>query len=62
MPKPEILSVCQVLAVVVRYFDQHRGDVCDALLDTITVEDGTAVEKHVYSNEHPFDKYNWIRE
>ena len=36
------VSVCQVLAVVVRYFDHNRGDVCDALLDTIAVEDGTA--------------------
>ena len=36
------VSTTQVLAVVVRYFDEDKQDVCDALLDTIEVEDGSA--------------------
>ena len=36
------ISVIQVLAVVVRYFDPSRQNVLDTLLDTITEEDGTA--------------------
>ena len=36
------ISVTQVLAVVVRYFDPSRQNVIDTLLDTIAVEDGTA--------------------
>ena len=35
-------SVTQVLAVVVRYFDEEKQDVTDALLDSIEVEDGSA--------------------
>ena len=36
------ISVTQILAVVVRYFDSNKHDVVDALLDTIKVENGTA--------------------
>ena len=36
------ISVTQVLAAVVRYFDPSRQNVIDTLLDTIAVEDGTA--------------------
>lgn len=36
------ISVSQVLAVVVRYFDVEKNDVCDSLLDSIVVEDGSA--------------------
>ena len=36
------ISVTQVLAVVVRYFDSCKQDVTDELLDSIVVEDGTA--------------------
>ena len=32
------ISVTQILAVVVRYFDSNKHDVVDALLDTIEVE------------------------
>lgn len=34
-------SVSQVLAVVVRYFDEKPQEVVDALLDTVEVADGT---------------------
>ena len=40
------ISVTQILAVVVRYFDSNKHDVVDALLDTIAVENGTA--QHLY--------------
>ena len=43
------ISVTQILAVVVRYFDSNKHDVIDALhalLDTIEVENGTA--QHLY--------------
>ena len=40
------ISVTQILAVVVRYFDSNKHDVVDALLDTIEVENGTA--QHFY--------------
>ena len=40
------ISVTQILAVVVRYFDSNKHDVVDALLDTIEVENGTA--QHLY--------------
>lgn len=36
------ISVTQVLAIVVRYFDTNKQNVVDALLDTVTVEYGTA--------------------
>lgn len=36
------ISVSQVLAIVVRYFDVEKGDVADRLLDSVTVENGTA--------------------
>ena len=36
------VSTSQVLAIVVRYFDFTKQDVCDALLDSIEVEDATA--------------------
>lgn len=36
------ISVSQVLAIVIRYFDIQRGDVVDNLLDTVSVENGTA--------------------
>ncbi|XP_047739955.1 uncharacterized protein LOC125178996 [Hyalella azteca] len=36
------ISVSQVLAVVVRYFDVEKNDVCDSLLDSIVIEDGSA--------------------
>ena len=37
------ISVTQILAVVVRYFDHNKQDVVDALLDSIVVEDGKAL-------------------
>lgn len=37
------ISVTQILAIVVRYFDVKKEDVTDALFDTVTVEDGTAL-------------------
>ena len=40
------ISVTQILAVVVRYFDSNKHDVVDALLDTTEVENGTA--QHLY--------------
>ena len=44
------ISVTQILAVVVRYFDSNKDDVVDdvvdALLDTIEVKNGTA--QHLY--------------
>ena len=40
------ISVTQILAVVVRYFDSNKYDVADALLDTIEVENGRA--QHLY--------------
>ena len=36
------ISVTQILAVVVRYFDPNRHNVVDALLDAIAVKNGTA--------------------
>ena len=36
------ISVTQILAVVVRFFDNKKLDVVDALLDTIIVENGSA--------------------
>ena len=36
------ISVTQVLAVVVRYFDPNKHNVVDTLLDTVAVENGTA--------------------
>ena len=36
------ISVTQVLAIVVRYFDFVKCDVIDAFLDSIIVEDGSA--------------------
>ena len=36
------ISVTQILAVVVRYFDLSKEDVVDALLDSVVVVDGTA--------------------
>ena len=36
------ISVSQMLAVVVRFFDTDKKDVANALLDTLCVEDGTA--------------------
>ncbi|GFN80995.1 proteinral transcription factor ii-i repeat domain-containing protein 2 [Plakobranchus ocellatus] len=36
------ISVTQVLAIVCRYFDMNQQNVVDALLDAITVENGTA--------------------
>ena len=36
------ISVTQILAVVVRFFDKKKLDVVDALLDTIIVENGSA--------------------
>ena len=36
------ISVTQVLAIVVRYFDKNASDVVDRLLDTVVVEDGSA--------------------
>ena len=38
------ISTVQVLAVVVRYFDSKKEDVVDALLDSIIVETGTALD------------------
>ena len=40
------ISVTQILAVVVLYFDSNKHDIIDALLDTIKVENGTA--QHLY--------------
>ena len=37
------ISVTQILAIVVRYFDHTQENVVDALLDTVVVEDGTAL-------------------
>ena len=37
------ISVTQILAVVVRYFDNTVHDVIDSLLETIVVESGTAL-------------------
>lgn len=36
------ISVNQTLAIVVRYFDADKQDVVDALLDKVSVENGTA--------------------
>ena len=36
------ISVTQVLAIVVRYFDAQKQDVCDVFFDSVTVEDGSA--------------------
>ncbi len=36
------ISVTQILAIVVRYFDVDKQDVVDGLLDTVSVENGTA--------------------
>ena len=36
------ICVNQILAIVVRYFDADKQDVVDALLDTVSVENGTA--------------------
>ena len=36
-------SITQVLAIVIRYFDFKRLDVTDALLDTVVVENGSAL-------------------
>ena len=40
------ISVTEILAVVVRYFDSNKHDVVDALLNAIEVENGTA--QHLY--------------
>ena len=40
------ISVTQILAVVVQYFDSNKHDVVDALLDTIEVKNGTT--QHFY--------------
>ena len=40
------ISVTQILAVVVGYFDSNKYDVVDALLDTIEIENGKA--QHLY--------------
>ena len=37
------VSVSQILAVVVRYFDENQRESTDALLDTIEVDDATGV-------------------
>ena len=37
------ISVTQILAIVVRYFDKCQENVVDALLDSVVVEDGSAV-------------------
>ena len=36
------IPMSQVSAVKVRYFDEEKQDVVDALLDTVEVESGTA--------------------
>ena len=36
------ISETQILTVIVRYYDSDEQDVVDALLDTVTVENGTA--------------------
>ena len=36
------ISVTQILAIVVRYFDEPSKNVCDALFDSLIVEDGSA--------------------
>ena len=41
------ISVTQVLAVVVRYFDSCKQDVTDELLNSIVVEDGTAAGLYI---------------
>ena len=40
--KSTYISVTQVLAIVVRYFDAQKQDVCDVFFDSVTVEDGSA--------------------
>lgn len=53
------ISVSQILAVMVRYFDQKKGKVCDVLLDIVEVQDAsgeglfTAVKNLLASKDIP---------
>ena len=50
-------SITQVLAIVIRYFDLKKLDVTDALLDTVVVENGSAVS--LFSSfKHLFEERN----
>ena len=59
------VSVTQVLAVVVRFFDKEKEDVSDTLLDTVEVEEATAKGlyrslKSLLEEKHPDYQYNWL--
>ena len=50
-------SITQVLAIAIRYFDLKKLDVNDALLDTVAVENGSAVSLF-NSFKHLFEERN----